>query len=427
MTTFHVETFQNEYLPIGGTDIDAIITVTSEGGGRASDFTRPPVGTAVVIIVDVSGSMAQPRSKIRAARKAAAAAVDALREGTVFGVIAGSHTAQAVFPASGLTIATPESRQNAKLAIGAIGTGGGTAISSWLLSARSVLAPYEGWIRQAILLTDGRNQDEDRLIDWALERCSGVFQCDCRGVGTDWLVDDLRQIAGALLGTIDIVAEPEHLAADFEAIVSRTMAQHAADVRLRISTPPGTVRRFVKQVAPTIEDLTERGTAIDANTVEYPLGAWGNEERDYHVGLAVGAQAVGDRMLAARVGVVSGDDVVANALVERDVDRRPGDLHGDQPTGGALHRTGGDGVGDRQRTGRPIVRRHGHRVESTRARRTARRLERQRRNTRTAPQGGGHRRRARGGTVRLKRSVAVADEMALDTRSTKTVRIRPIG
>ena len=49
MTTFHVETFQNEYLPIGGTDIDAIITVTSEGGGRASDFTRPPVGTAVFL------------------------------------------------------------------------------------------------------------------------------------------------------------------------------------------------------------------------------------------------------------------------------------------------------------------------------------------------------------------------------------------
>jgi hypothetical protein len=35
-----------------------------------------------------------------------------------------------------------------------------------------------------------------------------VFRCDCRGVGTDWKVEELRTISTALLGTVDIVPEP---------------------------------------------------------------------------------------------------------------------------------------------------------------------------------------------------------------------------
>ena len=32
MTTFSAETYQNEFLPAGGTRVDAIVTVTSSGG-----------------------------------------------------------------------------------------------------------------------------------------------------------------------------------------------------------------------------------------------------------------------------------------------------------------------------------------------------------------------------------------------------------
>ena len=39
--------------------------------------------------------------------------------------------------------------------------------------------------------------------------CEGSFQCDCRGVGTDWGVSELRRIASALLGTVDIIADPD--------------------------------------------------------------------------------------------------------------------------------------------------------------------------------------------------------------------------
>jgi hypothetical protein len=64
-------------------------------------------------------------------------------------------------------------------------------------------------LRHAILLTDGKNQHEtpDQL-DTAIGLCEGVFSCDCRGVGTDWEVAELRRIASALLGTVDIVPDP---------------------------------------------------------------------------------------------------------------------------------------------------------------------------------------------------------------------------
>ena len=66
----------------------------------------------------------------------------------------------------------------------------------------------------AILLTDGANQHETReQLETTLADCEGRFQCDCRGIGTDWDVDELRGIASKLLGTVDIIREP----ADMEA------------------------------------------------------------------------------------------------------------------------------------------------------------------------------------------------------------------
>ncbi len=63
--------------------------------------------------------------------------------------------------------------------------------------------------RHAILLTDGENREDAGKLDAAIRRATGVFQCDCRGVGTDWVVEEVRRIAQALLGTVDIIPEPE--------------------------------------------------------------------------------------------------------------------------------------------------------------------------------------------------------------------------
>ena len=73
---------------------------------------------------------------------------------------------------------------------------------------------------------------------------------------------------------------------------------------------------FVKQVAPTVEDLTHRRVEAGNQCGEYPLGSWGAEERDYHVQVEVEPAAVGREKLAARVSVVAGDEILGQGLVK---------------------------------------------------------------------------------------------------------------
>ena len=72
MTTFTAETYQNEFLPVDGSEVHAIVTVA----GSASDTDVGPRTHAEVIVVDVSGSMGQPRTKLKAALAATSAAID---------------------------------------------------------------------------------------------------------------------------------------------------------------------------------------------------------------------------------------------------------------------------------------------------------------------------------------------------------------
>ena len=67
MSTFDAQTFQNEYLPRDGSEVNAIVTVTCSGGGGGA-VVPIPQQRAEVIIVDVSGSMLHPRGKLKAAR-----------------------------------------------------------------------------------------------------------------------------------------------------------------------------------------------------------------------------------------------------------------------------------------------------------------------------------------------------------------------
>src|SRR4051812_18050117 len=97
MTTFSAETYQNEFLPAGAAEGKAIVTVTASGGGAGGPAAEAPPA-AEVIIIDVSGSMNSPPAKIRAARQATAAAIDCLRDGIGFAVVAGTKSAELLYP-----------------------------------------------------------------------------------------------------------------------------------------------------------------------------------------------------------------------------------------------------------------------------------------------------------------------------------------
>jgi hypothetical protein len=310
---FSAEVYQNEYLPAGGSVVDAVITVTAAGGASAGTLTA-----AQVIMIDCSGSMANPPTKMAAAKMATTTAIDTLRDGVEFAVIAGRAMASMVYPyGPELRIASPQTRAEAKQAVARLSADGGTAIGTWLYQANQLFSRSSAEVKHAIMLTDGRDQHETRQDLLAILRaCESRFICDSRGIGNDWVADELRLVASTLLGTADGLENPADLPAAFAAMTTTAMGKSMADVSLRVWTPVGSVIQFVKQVFPQVEDLTGRRRAQSDRIGDYPTGAWsGAESRDYHVSVAVPPGSVGEEMLAARVSLVFGGEVLSPSLV----------------------------------------------------------------------------------------------------------------
>ncbi|MGW2028633.1 MULTISPECIES: VWA domain-containing protein [Streptomyces] len=435
---FSVDVYQNEYLPEGGSEVNAIVTVTATGGGTLGGAVSAPVyppgggpSAAVAIMVDCSGSMDYPPAKMLGARNATAAAIDTLRDGTRFAVIGGTHVAKEVYPGGGrLAVADATTREQAKQALRRLSAGGGTAIGTWLRLADRLLSAADVTIRHGILLTDGRNEHESAEdLRATLDACAGRFTCDARGVGTDWEVKEVTGIASALLGTADIVADPGGLAADFTRMMETAMGKEVADVSLRVWTPVGTTIRFVKQVAPAVEDLTGRRTEAGPRAGDYPTGSWGDESRDYHLCVTVPPAGIGREMLAARVSLVVPepggtaqivgaqglvravwtDDMTASTAISPQVAHYTGQAELAQAIQKGLDlRKAGDFDGATAKLGRAVQLANASGNADT-AKLLAKVVDVVDAVT---------------GTVRLKTRVAEADEMTLETRSTKTVRVK---
>ena len=422
---FTIDVDQNQYLPEGGRDVSAVATVSS-GADVAIAAPGGGAGSAEIIIVDCSGSMDYPPTKMSQAKVATAAAIDVVRDGVGFAVVAGTSTAWPVYPPDGsMALANAASRAAAKQAVAGLRANGGTAIGQWLGLARQIFAGYPAQLRHAILLTDGKNQHETPAqLAAELSQCEGVFSCDCRGVGTDWEVSELRTVSTALLGTVDIVPDPAGLAADFAAMMESSMGKQVADVALRVWTPQHATLRFVKQVAPTVEDLTARRTATGPQAGDYPTGAWGGgESRDYHVCIEVTPAAVGDEMLAARVTLLAGPEALGQGLIR--AIWTDDEALSTRINSHVAHYTGQAELAQVIQEGLE-ARKEGDEETATAKLGRAVKLAQQSGNADTA--------RllekvvdvvdAATGTVRLRPKVDDADEMALDTRSTKTVRTR---
>ncbi|RKT04755.1 von Willebrand factor type A domain-containing protein [Streptomyces sp. 3211.6] len=428
---FSMEVYQNEFLPEGGRDVHAIVTVTSSGGAIATAGRALGQDAAVVIMVDCSGSMDHPPQKMRGAREATAAAIDTLRDGTAFAVIAGTHEAREVYPGQGLlATADATTRARAKEALRGLSAGGGTAIGTWLRLADGLLRRSPAAIRHGILLTDGRNEHEDPAVLRAtLEACAGRFTCDARGVGTDWEVKEVTGIASALLGSADIVADPARLAEDFTLMMEKVMGKEVADVALRVWTPVGAEILYVKQVSPSVQDLTGRRTEAGPRAGDYPTGSWGDESRDYHLCVRVPDASVGQEMLAARASLVlpgpAGgpgspvaqglvravwtNDLAASTAISPQVAHYTGQAELAQAIQQGLHaRKMGDVDGATAKLGRAV-----QLASASGNADTARLLSKVVDVVDAAA-----------GTVRLKAKVADADEMTLETRSTQTVRVK---
>jgi hypothetical protein len=448
---FTAELFSNQYLPAGATVVDAIVTVTASGasltasgasltasgssltasGATLTDSGADPranagvPSAAQVIMVDCSGSMAYPATRMIEAKRATAAAIDALRDGVAFAVIAGRADATMVFPrVPQLVTASPETRADAKKFVSKLSAEGGTAMGQWLHLANNLFAGHQAEVKHAILLTDGRNQHETpQQLATVLRGCEGKFVCDSRGVGEDWSGAELRTIASALLGTADGLPDPAGLVDDFKAMTEKAMGKAVADVALRLWTPAGSAVRFVKQAFPHVEDLTGRRREVSPRIGDYPLGAWGAESRDYHVSVQVEAGAVGEEMLAARVSLVSGDEVLAQSLVlaswtddtalSTRINARVAHYTGQAELAGVIQeglaaREAGDIETATSKLGRAVqlAEETGHEDTAKLLARVVDVVD------------------ARTGTVRLKQKVAGVDAELANVRSVKTIRVK---
>lgn len=418
---FKAEVFQNQFLPQGSGEIHAIMTVTSEDVVGASAMSS---GARLFgIICDISGSM--QGAKIVAAKQAIIKLLQLMPEDTYFFIVTGANDARIIVP---VVLATPHNKEKAINLVRGIDANGTTAISTWLVEALAQFKKMPDAIRQALLLTDGQNDKrDDRALLAVLERCEGVFQCDCRGVGTDWKVAQLQQISNKLLGTTDIIPDADGIEADFQEILFKAMSKNITDVSLRLWTPQGARTVFCKQVSPDIVDLTQRGKSVKPQIVDYPTGSWGKgESRDYHFCIEVQPGNVGDEMLAGRASLIYTLNGVETKITEAKIlaiwtdeeakstkiDRRVAHYTGQAELAQSIQegleaRAEGNFEVATVKLGKAVQLAHQSGNEAT-AKLLRKVVDVEDANT---------------GTVRLKREVAKEDAMALETRSTKTTRI----
>lgn len=424
MAEFSATVYQNQFLPDGGTDVMAIVSVNCSGAGQAGTGGGTP---GEVIIIDTSGSM-----QVEAMEAAKAAAIAALREivdGTYFAVVSGNGAAFLAYPpvrsGPGMVPMSAQTRAEATYAVSQLSSGGGTVISTWLdLAGVLFQSVPQVTQRHAILLTDGENNEPPEVLDAAVGRAAGFYQCDCRGIGVEWKVSEIRRIAQSLLGTVDIIPAPHQLAAEFAAMMRASMSRGVADATLRVWAPQGAQVLFVRQVAPTVEDLTTRRTPVNDLTGDYPTGAWSDESRDYHVGVRLSARGVGQEQLASRVQIVVGGAVAAQGLVKATwsddsaltarIDQQVAHYTGQTELAAAIQeglaaKAAGQEELATTKLGRAVqlAKETGNEEATAKLRKVVEIDD------------------AETGTVRLKRAVDKADEMALDTASTKTTRVRP--
>ncbi|MGP4111439.1 VWA domain-containing protein [Streptomyces sp. 4N509B] len=256
--------------------------------GAGAGAPRRPAATAQVVVIDCSDSMGYPESRFDSVRQAASRAVGLLPHGTRFAVVRGTHRATMVYPGTEeLAVAGPDTLGNARSGIGRLYASGGTAVSEWLGLTRRLLAGSSAEIRQALLLTDGRNEEEPELLPAELARCRGVVRCDVWGIGEDLDREVLEQIAVRLEGRPDIALDGAGLAAGFEETMRAAVARLVPSLRIRIALEPGTRLRYLFQTVPDERELTAVSrTVVEGGRVrvEFPTSAWsGDEQREYHL------------------------------------------------------------------------------------------------------------------------------------------------
>jgi hypothetical protein len=304
----------NEFVPSGSSRIDAAVVITPEGFESVS-VTREKV---FVLVVDTSGSMADISGakqasarvpKIEDARRAGATLIDLIPENEWFAVVSFSSGARTLVS---LCQANAANRQAAKHVVQGIRAEGSTEMSTGLSRALDEFLKRPTADGVLIFMTDGQNNDQDNYpLQRQLARCvqlrqdGKVIQSQCCGIGTDWQVDQLRQIVAATLGEPPyLITDPAELEAHFARCLEAAMANTISDVTVNVWTPQAVQLEAFKQTVPSILDLSQ-GSKLgpDGQTRQFATGAWSSEPREFYMAFGLQPQPDGKRVCAGRVSV----------------------------------------------------------------------------------------------------------------------------
>ncbi|MFI0186386.1 VWA domain-containing protein [Streptomyces sp. NPDC017082] len=324
-TEVTLEVGQHKELPVGpdgtgrhpGREMHAILEI----GVRCPERTGAPApGTgpalAEVLVLDTSRSMLHPAAKLHAAKDATVAAVRMLPDGTAFAVLSGQFDATVVHPGPGrqvLATAGPGEREAAERAVRILDADGGTAIGAWLDLARRLLKDQPAPVKHVLLLTDGRNEHDDRSsspLATVLDACAGQFVCDAWGIGDDWDAELLLGITRRLHGRARAVRVESELTGAYEELIATLLGTAVPELRIRLTpTTPGTVIRQVKQVVPTEQELQPVPAGPGGRAAEYVTRAWGDEVRHFQVVLTADptGRERGEELQLAAVEIVVPD------------------------------------------------------------------------------------------------------------------------
>jgi Mg-chelatase subunit ChlD len=301
LMNFKIENFYNPNLAVGSSRLDVILSVTSSGSPGTGTYAGAGLRRAIIFVIDESGSMGD-YNKMEMAKLAVRKSINLLDENSLLGVIAFSSSPRAVV---NLCQATSSNKEIANEKVKRLSAGGGTVMSTALEEVLAMIKGRSELMVHVQFVTDGQNDISDhRYLENVLDRCEGKFQCDCWGFGTDWRPDEIRNISNRLLGRADAAPDPERLEAHFKAALERSMSQGIGDVKLRLQMPKSVNLATIKQVSPVLVDLLKLSRRIDEKNIDIPLGAWGDESRDYQVAFELQPQADGEEMMACRPKIV---------------------------------------------------------------------------------------------------------------------------
>lgn len=297
--------------------VDSTVEITAEAAGGPAPAAAD---TGVIVALDFAPE------RLAETRRAVAAAITALPDGTAFAVLHGGGAPRICYPydasevwayADGISRNTARFEAERLLPAGGAGSAGsGTGgYAAWLDAARAHVAREPRRIAHLLMVTDGRGHDDGRL-DAAIDACTDTLTCDVIGVGGDWEPALPARIATRLHGRAELAEGAEPLAARLADIAGRLRATRVPAVRVEVRLRTGVALRSFREAAPVSRELRPdpRPAGADPWRYVFTTRLWDAGVRRYI--LSVEARPDGDPAAGRDADPLDTDLLLAQVALE---------------------------------------------------------------------------------------------------------------